>query len=111
MWNCPYSNESFPRYAEDIEGDMSPSVAALMEAARKYNVLIVGGSVPERSGDHLFNTCCVVDTDGQLLGKHRCATLAYISAGQVQALNASDAKHLASLQFARNSTILNKINN
>jgi omega-amidase len=86
MWNCPYSNDSFPTYAEDIEGGLSPSVAALKEAARKYNVLIVGGSVPERLGDHLFNTCCVVDMDGQLLAKHRCVTFAQRLAGPALAL-------------------------
>lgn len=31
MWNCPYSNDSFPTYAEDIDGGDSPSVAALSE--------------------------------------------------------------------------------
>jgi omega-amidase len=75
MWNCPYSNDSFPRYAENIEGGESPSVTALKEAASEYNVLIVGGSIPERHGNRLYNTCCIVDTDGHLLGKHRCATV------------------------------------
>jgi omega-amidase len=31
MWNCPYSNDSFPTYAEDIEGNASPSVDALAQ--------------------------------------------------------------------------------
>lgn len=31
MWNCPYSNDSFPTYAEDIEGGASPSVDALAQ--------------------------------------------------------------------------------
>lgn len=29
MWNCPYSNDSFPVYAEDIDGGEAPSVSAL----------------------------------------------------------------------------------
>ena len=29
MWNCPYSNESFPIYAEDIDAGDSPSAAAM----------------------------------------------------------------------------------
>jgi hypothetical protein len=31
MWNCPYSNDSFPTYAEDIERGSSESVAALAQ--------------------------------------------------------------------------------
>jgi predicted amidohydrolase len=29
MWNCPYSNDSFPVYAEDIDGGASPSADVL----------------------------------------------------------------------------------
>ena len=29
MWHCPYSNDSFPKYAEDIDGGDCPSVKAL----------------------------------------------------------------------------------
>lgn len=72
MWNCPYSNSSFPTYAEDIDGGItnSPSLAMLSEVAREKKVTIVGGSIPERSGGKLYNTCCVVDkkwrTQGQI---------------------------------------------
>ncbi|KAH0450135.1 hypothetical protein IEQ34_020827 [Dendrobium chrysotoxum] len=73
IWNSPYSNESFPVYAEDIEsGDgAAPSYSMLSEAARSLKITIVGGSIPERSGDHLYNTCFIFGTDGSLQGKHR----------------------------------------
>ncbi|PKA47159.1 N-carbamoylputrescine amidase [Apostasia shenzhenica] len=73
IWNSPYSNDSFPLYAEDIEagGDVAPSYSMLSEAARSLKITIVGGSIPERSGNHLYNTCCVFDSDGILKGKHR----------------------------------------
>ena len=29
MWNCPYSNDSFPVYAEVFGGDASPSTAMM----------------------------------------------------------------------------------
>lgn len=72
MWNCPYSNDSFPTYAEDVASGASQSVGAIVEAAKRCGVLVVGGSVPERVGDKLYNTCCVVDVDGTILAKHRC---------------------------------------
>ncbi|XP_059633196.1 omega-amidase, chloroplastic-like isoform X2 [Cornus florida] len=73
IWNSPYSNDSFPVYAEDIDsgGDASPSTAMLSELSRSLQITIVGGSIPERSGDRLYNTCCVFGTDGKLLAKHR----------------------------------------
>ncbi|PSS36412.1 Omega-amidase [Actinidia chinensis var. chinensis] len=73
IWNSPYSNDSFPVYAEDIDagGDASPSTAMLSELSRNLQITIVGGSIPERSGDKLYNTCCVFGTDGKLKAKHR----------------------------------------
>jgi omega-amidase len=79
MWNCPYSNSSFPTYAEDIDGGItnSPSLAMLSEVAREKKVTIVGGSIPERSGGKLYNTCCVVDKNGELKAKFRKVRITY----------------------------------
>ncbi|KAL0315814.1 UNVERIFIED_CONTAM: Omega-amidase, chloroplastic [Sesamum radiatum] len=73
IWNSPYSNDSFPVYAEDIDagGDASPSTAMLSELSRSLKITIVGGSIPERSGNKLYNSCCVFGTDGKLKAKHR----------------------------------------
>ncbi|KAH7853251.1 hypothetical protein Vadar_000536 [Vaccinium darrowii] len=73
IWNSPYSNASFPVYAEDIDagGDASPSTMMLSELSRSLQITLVGGSIPELSGDKLYNTCCVFGTDGKLKAKHR----------------------------------------
>lgn len=73
MWNCPYSHDSFPIYAEDIDagGEASPSTAMLAEVSRTKKVTIVAGSIPERSGGRLYNTCCVFGKDGDLIAKFR----------------------------------------
>lgn len=73
IWNSPYSNDSFPVYAEDIEagGDAASSYSMLSEAAGTLQITIIGGSIPERSGDCLYNTCCIFGKDGTLKGKHR----------------------------------------
>eukprot|EP00879_Flechtneria_rotunda_P013888 GHRR01014504.1.p1 GENE.GHRR01014504.1~~GHRR01014504.1.p1 ORF type:complete len:233 (+),score=53.57 GHRR01014504.1:194-892(+) len=72
MWNCPYSNDSFPTYAEEItEPTSSPSVQMMSEVAKAHNITLVGGSIPERSNGKLYNTCCVFDGAGKLLAKHR----------------------------------------
>ena len=73
IWNTPYSNDNFQGYAEDIDagGDASPSTAMLSEVSLRHQITIVGGSIPERSGDKLYNTCCVFGSDGKLKAKHR----------------------------------------
>jgi omega-amidase len=73
IWNSPYSNDSFPVYAEDIDAgiDASPSTAMLSEVASLLKITIVGGSIPERCRDKLYNTCCIFDRDGKLIAKHR----------------------------------------
>ena len=73
IWNSPYSNDSFPLYAEDIDagGNASPSTAMLSEVSRSLKVTIIGGSIPERFEDRLYNACCVFDTEGKLIAKHR----------------------------------------
>ncbi len=71
MWNCPYSNVSFPTYAEDIDANASPSADALAKAAAANGVTLVGGSIPEKSNNRLYNTCLVFSREGALLAKHR----------------------------------------
>lgn len=81
-WNSPYSTASFPVYAEpvpdvgddgsSIVADQSPSTRMLVEAAKETGMWLVGGSFPERdSSDKLFNTCLVVNPEGEIMGKHR----------------------------------------
>ncbi|XP_062210067.1 omega-amidase, chloroplastic-like [Phragmites australis] len=73
IWNGPYSNDSFPEYAEDIEagGNAAPSFSMMSEVARSMQITLVGGSIAEYSGSNLYNTCCVFGSDGKLKGKHR----------------------------------------
>ncbi|GFY97189.1 nitrilase/cyanide hydratase and apolipoprotein N-acyltransferase family protein [Actinidia rufa] len=71
MWNCPYSNNYFARYAEDFDNkDDSPSFSLLSKAALVHGITIVGGSMPERRNHQLHNTCCVFGPDGNLKAKH-----------------------------------------
>lgn len=77
-WNSPYSTVSFPKYAEVIPNinekpndDISPSTAMLCNLAKSKNIWIVGGSIPEREDNKLFNTCIVVNYEGEIIGKHR----------------------------------------
>eukprot|EP01038_Epipyxis_sp_PR26KG_P011933 gene11933-15974_t len=77
-WNSPYSTASFPQYAEVVPPILgeptsvdSPSSHMLCTKAKNLGVWIVGGSVPEREGDNLYNTCIIVNNQGKIVGKHR----------------------------------------
>lgn len=72
FFNAPYGMDTLDQYAEPLTG---PSVRALCEAAASTKTLLVGGSIPERDGDRIYNTCVVVDAQGRVIGRHRKAHL------------------------------------
>jgi len=62
------SDEERGAFLERIPGRVTD---ALCKAARDNDVVVVGGSLYERSDKGLFNTSIVIDADGTLLGKYR----------------------------------------
>lgn len=72
MFACPYARGYFERFAENADGE---SVHRMAYWAKEYGVLLVGGSIPERDGDELYNTCFVFDRHGAVIAKHRKAHL------------------------------------
>merc|ERR1719266_1807687 len=77
-FNCPYSNDSFPSYAEaipkvgqSINPKTSPSCAMLSKVAREMQIYLVGGSIPEKGDSKIYNTCTVYNPKGELIAKHR----------------------------------------
>ncbi len=69
MFNCPYSSELFPAYAEQHPG--GETTAMLSEIAASKGIYIFGGSIPEKDGKQVFNTCFIFGPDGNLLARHR----------------------------------------
>jgi len=43
----------------------------LSEAAKKNNIYVIAGTIPERDDDKLYNTCTVWAPDGKLIAKYR----------------------------------------
>ncbi|CAM9542200.1 unnamed protein product [Chrysoparadoxa australica] len=80
-WNSPYDTRSFPLNAEIIPDNFlaedqvnaaeSPSTMAISNLAKEVGKYIIGGTVPERYGDKIYNTCVVFGPDGQGITKHR----------------------------------------
>jgi len=72
MFCCPYENAAFPVYAEGYGERVTNT---LSEIAREHQIYLVGGSIPEREGERLYNTSFVFDRAGNLLARHRKAHL------------------------------------
>lgn len=72
MWNCPYDNSYFREYSETESG---VSVEFMSDLARENQIYLVGGSIPERDNDNIYNSCFVFSPNGEIIGKHRKAHL------------------------------------
>lgn len=68
MFNCPYANEYFRVNAEEEGGQTSKFLSLL---AKELGIYLIGGSIPELSGDQVYNTSYSFDREGKLIGKHR----------------------------------------
>ncbi|GFR87252.1 omega-amidase NIT2-like [Elysia marginata] len=75
-FNSPYGTKFFPEYAEPIPG---PSTQALSEAAKNNAVYVVGGSIPEKDGDKIYNTCAIYNPSGEMIAKHRKLLLVFFA--------------------------------
>ena len=64
-----------PRLGETPDPTLSPSASMLCTEAKNLGLWLVGGSVPELedldSGRKIYNTCIVVNPEGEIVGKHR----------------------------------------
>jgi omega-amidase len=68
MFCCPYDNACFAQYAEENGGAVQQM---LRELARSLGIYLIGGSLPERDGDKLYNTSYVFDRQGRQIARHR----------------------------------------
>lgn len=69
MFNCPYENNKFREYAE--EKNSSKTLNAISKAAKKFNLYIIAGSIPELDNDKLYNSSFIFDGNGEIVGFHR----------------------------------------
>lgn len=98
MFNCPYETNLFDLYAEEEGGE---TWLEMSHTARKNSVYLIGGSIPEREGKKLYNTCFIFGPDGEQIGKHRKLHLFDININKGQYFRESDA-----LSAGKNATII-----
>jgi omega-amidase len=68
MFNCPYNPSYFNRFSEVYPGETAGLLSML---AALHSVYIIGGSIPERDKNSIYNTSYSFDRKGALIGKHR----------------------------------------
>jgi len=69
IWNSPYDMKLIGAYAEDADG---PSTALMSGLAKRLGIYLIGGSIPEKSGEaKVYNASFVFDPEGALIAKHR----------------------------------------
>ena len=69
MFNCPYSNNKFIEYGEEEKNSYTLNKISLL--AKKNNVYILAGSIPEKDNGKLYNTSYLFDKEGNIIAKHR----------------------------------------
>ena len=85
-FNSPYSNDHFRAYSEEIpnvpfndnlDEKTSPSLSFMSDLAKETDTYIIAGSIPEHDieTDQIYNTSVVINSDGNLIAKHRKAHL------------------------------------
>ena len=68
MWNCPYSNDYFRKYAEPADGD---AVSFMSDLAKELGIYLIGGTIPELDDGRVYNTSFSFGPDGKAIGRHR----------------------------------------
>ncbi|MDD3219342.1 MAG: carbon-nitrogen hydrolase family protein [Lachnospiraceae bacterium] len=88
MFNCPYSNDNFPIYAEPEGGE---TWMACSNLAANYGIYLSAGSIPEIDAEgRLYNTAYVFDRAGKQIAKHRKIHLFDIDIKGKQSFKESD---------------------
>lgn len=89
MFNCPYDSKFFPGYAESFpDGE---TLQMLSETAADCGVYLFGGSIPEKDGGQIFNSCFVFGPDGKFLARHRKLHLFDVELSEGISFKESDA--------------------
>lgn len=74
MFNCPYENEKFIEYSEILSE--SETLNKISQVAKEENIYVLAGSIPEKVTEEngltsIYNTSCLFDNEGTLIGSHR----------------------------------------
>ena len=87
MCCCPYEDSAFVKYAMT---DNDYFLRKLSYYASEKSMIIVAGSVPEKTSEGIYNTTFVFDIDGRIIARHRKVHLFDINIKDGQYFKESD---------------------
>lgn len=70
-FNSPFGTNYFADYAEDISDPEAPTLKTLKSLSTQHSIYIIGGSIPEKNGNKIFNTSIILNPNGEIIGVHR----------------------------------------
>lgn len=65
IWNVGWKPSLFEAFAENL--DNSDTINFLSDLAKRYNVNIIGGSFICKKAENFFNTCPIINKNGELI--------------------------------------------
>ena len=68
IFNSPYDTKKFREYSEETNGKTWTFLSTM---AKNNKIYLIGGSIPERENDKIYNTSFIFDSDGNQIARHR----------------------------------------
>ena len=68
MFNCPYDYNYFSRFSETFQGETNEMLSGI---AKALGIYIIGGSIPEKDENKIYNTSFIFGRDGKMIARHR----------------------------------------
>jgi len=68
IFNSPYDTKKFREYSEEKNGK---TWSFLSSIAKKNKIYLIGGSIPEKENDKVYNTSFIFDSEGNQISRHR----------------------------------------
>lgn len=87
MCCCAYENSAFEKYAMPEDDEF---IKGLAECSRENAIIIVAGSVPEKTAEGIYNTSFVFGKQGDVIARHRKVHLFDIDVTDGQYFKESD---------------------
>ena len=94
------SHDAFEKFPEDANG--GETIAYLSELAKKYKTNIVCGTVIEKNGNNFYNTCFVLNRQGEIVCKYsKIHLFNYTGGNEGELITPGDKAVVANLDFGK----------
>ena len=68
IFNSPYDTKKFREYSEEKNGK---TWTFLSNISKENKIILIGGSIPEKENNKIYNTSFIFDSEGNQISRHR----------------------------------------